>query len=201
MKKIRLTLIILLLVTALTGCGFRPRSAADIPPQLHPVYLSTRNPYSAFTTELRAMFKSLHIGLAKSRFSAPYTIKISHYRFTQSNSTITTTTLAVTFTYETTLDISILDPTGKRIAGPKTVSAVRSLVQTASQVYTPGSVTLVKQELRPDVISHIYYFLVSGDTKTALDKFNLSPKKHPSSRGLTTGSRKNNTRSHKQTTG
>ncbi len=162
-------LIIMVLALSLAGCGFRPRSAAAIPAQLHHVYLSTKNPYSAFATQLKAMLRSLKITLAASEHNAPYTIEISHYKFSQNQPHITTTSLAVTFTYSIQLEISILNH-GKIIVGPKSLGASRSIVQNASQVYTPGTATLAKQELRRDLISQIYYFLVSEDTLCGLNK-------------------------------
>ena len=169
MSIIRL-IIVSIMLTALTGCAFHPRSAADIPPQLKQVYLDTKNPYSAFTTELKAMLSSLHMTLDKTRNEAPYTIKITRYQFLQSNPSITTTSLAVTFTYSISLHISILNRSGKTILGPRSLSASRSMVQNASQVYTPGTATLAKQELRRDVISQIYFVLASENTRDALDK-------------------------------
>jgi len=171
-------LIVIVLALSLTGCAFHPRSAADIPPQLHHVFLDTKNPYSAFTTQFKAMLRSLNITLDKTRHLAPYTIKITHYKFSQSNPPITTTSLAVTFTYSISLKISIQSQSGKTIEGPRSLGASRSLVQSASQVYTPGTATLTKQELQRDVISQIYYFLVSEDTRHALDKFNKRKTKY-----------------------
>jgi len=163
-------LCIVALILSLTGCAFRARSSADIPSQLHHVYLETKNPYSTFSTQFAAMLRALHITLDKTPHMAPYTIKISHYKFLQSNPAITTTSLAVTFTYSLDLSVSILSKSGKIIAGPKSLRAWRSIVQNASQVYTPGTATLAKQELQRDIISQIYYFLVSEDTRHALDK-------------------------------
>ena len=154
---------------SLTACAFHPRSAADIPLPLRHIYLDTKNPYSAFTTELKAMLTALPITLVKTRFNTPYTIRISNYHFLQTNPSITTTSLAVTFTYSITLQISILNQTGKTIYGPKSLGASRTRVQNSSQVYTPGTATLTKQELRQDIISKVYYVLASEDTKRALD--------------------------------
>jgi len=167
-------LCVIALILSLAGCGFRKRSADDIPPQLHHVYLDTTNPYSVFTTQFASMLKALNITLDKTHDTAPYTIKISGYKFLQSNPAITTTSLAATFTYSLDLDVSILSRSGKIIAGPKSLAASRSIVQIASQVYTPGTATLAKQELRRDMISQIYYFLISENTRHALQ----APTKH-----------------------
>jgi len=174
MALMKRLIIIFFMLTALTGCGFHPRSAADIPPQLKDIYLNTKNPYSAFTTELKNMLRSLDITLAKTRLDAPYTIKINNYKFLQSNPAITTTSLAVTFTYSITLQISIFNHTGKQILGPKSLGTSRSIVQSPSQVYTPGTSTLIRQELRRDIISQIYFVLASENTRHALN----NPKKH-----------------------
>ena len=161
-------IIIIALTLSLTACAFHPRNAEDIPLQLKTIYLNTDNPYSEFTTQLKNMLQSLDIKLAKSRFRAPYQIRIKHYKFTQSHPALTTTMLAVTFTYSLRLNLSIYNKAGKSIIGPLKLSTSRTVVQNASQVYTPGTATLAKQELRRDLISRIYYVLISEEVKKAL---------------------------------
>lgn len=168
--------ITILLTALLSGCALRPRSANAIPVQLHRIYLSTENPYNTFTTQLKAMLQSLNVTLVQSPQNAPYTMDITQYEFSQSNATITTTNLATTFTYTLSMQITILNSAGTTLIGPKSLSASRSVVQNASQVYTPGTATLAKQELRRDIISQLYYVLVSGNTRRALTKRNKSPK-------------------------
>jgi len=161
---------IIALSLSLTGCAFRQHKASNIPLPLHHIYLETKNPYSVFTTQFTSMLRSLNITLANTHHTAPYTIKISTYNFSKNTPAITTTTLIVTSTYTLSLNISILDKSGKMIIGPKSLRASQSTVQSASQVYTPGTATLAKQALRRDIISQIYYFLISENTRRALDK-------------------------------
>ena len=165
MKKI---LIFLLGVFLLSGCGFHPRRARDIPPSLHTLYLKTQNPYNPFITQLKALLTSLDIKLVKHHSQAPYTLNVINVVFSQSNPAITTTTLAVSFTYSLNVTIQINDRSGKAVTPLKTLHATRSISQNASQVYTPGTATLVKQELQHDIISQIYYVLVSNNLRKSI---------------------------------
>lgn len=165
MKRI---LIILVSTLLLTGCGFHPRRANDVPPELHTLYLKSSKPYSPLITQLRSMLASLNIKLVNKQSDAPYTLNVSNIVFSQSNPPITTTTLAVSFSYTMSVSVHIQARDGKQLIPTKSLSAQRSISQNASQVYTPGTATLAKQELRRDIISQIYYVLISNNLRNAL---------------------------------
>lgn len=162
MKRI---LLVLLSLALLSGCGFHPRRAADIPPQLRTLHLDTSQPYSQFITQLKGMLQALNIKLVKQ---APYTLKIISISFTQDDPSITTTALAVTITYTLSVRLRLLSSSGKAIIPDRTLSTSRSISQNTNQVYTPGTATLAKQELRRDLISQLYYLLTANDTRNAL---------------------------------
>lgn len=162
-------IVILLSTLLLSSCGFHPRRAADIPAQLRTLYIQTKMPYSEFITRLKDMLQALDIRLTKYSNQAPYTLEIDSIHFQQSNPAITTTSLAVTITYSLSIKVSLTSKSGKKIISERALSASRSLSQNPSQVYTPGTATLAKQELRRDVISQLFYLLTSNETKNALD--------------------------------
>ena len=156
-------------VLFLSGCGFHPRRSTDIPPQLRVLYVKTQQPYTPLITQLKAMLKSLNIKLAQRNTEAPYTLNITDIAFSQSNPPITTTTLAISFTYSLNVTASITDRDGKDLIPQKNLHASRYISQNASQVYTPGTATLVRQELNRDIISQIYYLLISNNLRRALN--------------------------------
>ena len=113
----------------LAACSFHPRNAADIPPQLRILYLKTQQPYNPLITQLKAMLNSLNIKLAPNRAAAPYTLNIIKISFSQSNPPITTTSLAVSFTYVLSVTITIDDASGRALIPPKNLSARRSIAR------------------------------------------------------------------------
>jgi len=170
LKKTTWIALLLLSLLLLSGCGFQPRQASDVPPQLHTLTLQSSKPYGNLTTQVKAMLRSLDITLVKRHEQSPYTLHIISITFSQSNPPITTTSLATTETYSLTVNIKLTSRSGKMIIPEKMISASRSISQNASQVYTPGAATLAKQELQRDVISKLYYLLTSNNTRKALNK-------------------------------
>ncbi len=148
----------------LSSCGFRLRSATEVPTQLHTLYLKTSSPYSPLVTQLKATLQSLSIKLAKNRCESIYTLNLTGIHFSQSNPAITTTNLAVSITYSLSVNIQITAANNKTVTSIQKLYATRSISQNPSQVYTPGAATLAQQELRRDIISQIYYVLVSKNT-------------------------------------
>lgn len=168
MKKSIAILWLLFGVLLLSSCGFHPRRASEIPPQLHTLYIETQQPYNPLITQLKDMLRSLDVNIVKKPAQAAYTLHIDKIAFSQSNPPITTTRLAVSFTYSLSVSVQISISKGKDVTRKKVLSATRSISQNASQVYTPGTATLARHELRRDIISQIYYLLISNDTRNAL---------------------------------
>jgi len=161
-------LVMTVISLVLSGCGFHLRSAAKVPAQLHTLYLKTPSPYSPLVTQLKATLKSFGIRLVKNHCKAAYTLNLKKIHFSQSNPAITTTNLAVSFTYSLTVNIQITTANNKAVTPLQTLYATRSISQNPSQVYTPGAATLARQELRRDIISQIYYALISKNTDRKL---------------------------------
>jgi len=167
-KSNNMSLILVMLCLLLSGCGFSLRHASDIPPELQTLALQTQKPYSGLVVQIKAMLQSLNIKLVKQPSQAPYTLKITNINFNQSNPPITTTTLAVTLTYSLSISVILMSRSGKIIIPNTRISAVRSISQNPSQVYTPGTATLARQELRRDITSKLYYLLTANNTRRAL---------------------------------
>lgn len=161
-------ILIILCFSFLSGCGFRPRQAADVPPELHTLTLKTERPYSGLVTQIKSMLRSLNITLVNQTSQAPYTLNITNINFDHSNPPVTTTSLAVTLTYSMSATVQLVSRNGKILIPARTLSATRSISQNPSQVYTPGTATLAKQELRRDITSKLYYLLTSNNTRRAL---------------------------------
>lgn len=161
-------ILIIGLCSVLAACGFHPRRASDVPAPLHTLHLQTRTPYNPLVTETTDMLKALDVKLVSLPTQANYTLRLDKINFHQSIPSITTTSLAVTLTYTLSVEVQLLDAKSHRIVIEKRLSSKRSISQNASQVYTPGTATLVIQALRRDIVSQLYYLLVSNKTRSGL---------------------------------
>ena len=173
MKKSKLLLSLLLgltLSSVLVGCGFKFRSASEVPPQLHTVYLDTPNPYSRLTTRLGRTLKSVHIHLAYSQRWAPVTLHIISNQMSNSIPTILYSGNATPYTYTLSTRFELLKSNGTVILPPSTLSLSDSLLQNANQIYTPESNVLIERQLTRTMATLIYYRLIASDTRKALEK-------------------------------
>lgn len=169
LKQVKWILLVIISSLLISGCGFQPRRASSIPPQLRHLDIQTSKPYSEFITELSELLTSLDIQLSVNKKEAPYTLQVLNINYSQSNPPITTTSLAVTLTYTLSVNVRLIDRQNKNIIRKTLITASRSIAQNPSQVYTPGTATVIKQELRRDVTSKIYYLLIANNTRNALN--------------------------------
>lgn len=166
----------LLFSMLLSGCYFHPRSPKEFPPQLKTIHFAPTKQYSTLSIELRSLFHSMDVHLTKHAKQAPYTISVTHDQFTYVRADVVDATLPSTMTFTQTATITIVDNQTKKTVLTNNFSTSQALTLNANQVYTAGSNDLVKQELNHELLSLIYYWFISTNTKTALQHAN-----HPQS--------------------
>ena len=173
MKKLQFIISILIttfICSTLTACGFRPRSARDIPPPLRTIYLDTPNPYSQLTVQLRRTLQAVDVHVTKTAQAAPVTLRIINSRWSYYIPTILYSGNATKYSYTLTVTFALETRNGKVAVGPKTLGYTRTLLQNANQVYTPNATRLMKREITHTMVTLIYDFLISNNTSQALNK-------------------------------
>lgn len=171
MKK--LYVVILLLFTFfIVACSFEPRSAAYFPKELHHVYLSSEKPYSPLTTNFNALLRSMHANVVKKISQAPYSVIISNDIFSYSRPVTVDSSLPSTLNFSQTATLTIKDNSNNRDVLSKVFSTAKSLTLNANQIYTANANTLMQQTLNREMISLIYYWLISSQTKDKLQHAN-----------------------------
>lgn len=168
--KIKLKVLISIsVISLLSGCGFHFRTAASVPPPMRVMHFEPRNPYSELAMELHNQLVGLNIQLVPED-QAPFTLKILNDSFINSVPSITTTTTAVTITFEQRVTVVILNRKHVPIVGPKTFIVANNLTLNPSQIYTTQTDDLSKQQMREQIATLIYYWLISHHTVEAVTK-------------------------------
>lgn len=188
MKKSKLFISLSIGITlclSLTGCGFKFRSAREVPPQLHTVYLDTPNPYSRLTTRLSRILKSVNIHLAYSRQWSPVTLHIISNQMSDDIPTILYSGNATPYNYTLTTRFELLQSNGRIILPPNTLTLSDSLLHNANQVYTPEASKLIEQQLTYTMATLIYYHLISLDARKALQNALPNERNHAIARKTT----------------
>lgn len=169
MKTILTLAICTAIALSLTACGFSPRSASDVPPSLHILYLDSPNPYSPLVVQLQRTLQSVDVHIVNTIDEAPVILRIITNDFYYHIPTILDSGDAVTYSYTVKVTYQLQTKTGENITAPKTISITRSLIQNANQVYTPNATQLMKREITRTVVILIYHDLLSQGTRQALD--------------------------------
>lgn len=169
MKKFFL---LFLMILELSGCYFHPRSPTEFPVALKTMYFSPEKKYSTLSIQLRALFHSMNADLVASTNEAPFTVKISNDVFSYIRATVVDATLPSTMTYTQTATVSVIDNKTNKPLTSQTFTTTQAITLNANQVYTAGANDLVRQQLNHELVSLIYYWLISTNTKNAINHAN-----------------------------
>ncbi|MDP1574577.1 MAG: hypothetical protein Q8L78_06580 [Coxiellaceae bacterium] len=165
MKKLFLVLMFCLMIA---GCYFHPRSPADFPTQLKTVYFAPEREFSTLAIQLRALLKSMDVRCVKNPSDATYTLKITHDYFSYTRADVVDATLPSTMSFTQVATISVIDNRNTKVLVSQLFSSSNTVILNANQVYTASSNDLIRQELNHNLISLIYYWLISMNTKNAI---------------------------------
>ncbi len=167
MKKFTLLLIILFCFTA-TGCGLTLRKASALPTELHKVYFSTEKPYSLLSVQLKELLRSMNVHLLKPTSGARFSIVISSDIFSHSLPDLVDTTLPTTINFSQSATISIEDNLHHTTIASQSFTTTQSITLNTNQIYTINANSLIHQQLTHEMISFIYYWLISTNIKDTL---------------------------------
>lgn len=169
MNTKRTAIIIVILFCILSaGCGFKPRSKSDFPAQLNTIYFSGEKPYSILSEQLHNLFQSVGVRLVKTKTNAHFSIFLSHDNFVYSRPDIVNTTLPTNLNFMQSATVTIFDNRNNSILSTKSFSTSQSLTLNTNQIYTNNANNLIQHELNRQIVSMIYYWLISKNTKDVL---------------------------------
>lgn len=167
MKKLLISILLVIFCVSNCGCGFRPRSQQDFPTELHCVSLSLERQYSPLAIRLKTMLRELNVQFTTPN-QASFSIIVSNDTFTASQPEPVDASLPATLTYTQKVDIQIQNNRTHTIIASRHFTKSRSLTLNANQIYTSNFENLMQQQLNRDMELLIYYWLISTDTQDAL---------------------------------
>jgi len=172
MKKL-LSISLILFCFLISGCGFHLRSKADFPIELNTIYLSSDKAYSTLAIDLTALFQSMDTRLVKNQSNAPFSVVIANNYFTYSRPAIIDATQLTTIGFMKRATISIINNKNHKVIATQSFTTAQSLTLNSNQIYTVNSNDIMQQQLNREMVSLIYYWLISSHTKAALSKYSL----------------------------
>lgn len=162
-----------LLVSALciliSGCGFLPRRASDLPAPLHTLNVLSDTPNNALTIQITRLLKSLSVTLTNKPTFNGYTLNIRNIQFTSNKPSITTSNQAVNLTYSLSMTYSLTHTRCQPILPSQTLRVNHTLMLNANQIYTSNASQWLKQTMIQNLTTLLYAHLTSQDTKKAVN--------------------------------
>ncbi len=171
-KLQRFVLIIFMVLSVfISGCFWHVRNPEDVPPQLRVMSLISDNVDSRFNMQLVNLLRSMKI---TSPPNAPLVLHAYAYSLQHNNPGVSSTNVAITYTYSIAITLRITDSQGKTIVPPHTILASRDITINVNQIFTINSTNIFQEELQREAINLIYYWLTSDQTRHYLLKSDTS---------------------------
>lgn len=159
---------ILVVAACISACGYHFRSAKDMPPGFHQVFIETSTPYTNLVSLLKQQFKSLQVGVVNVPADAKYTLQILDGHFEHDTQNITTSNQAITLSYRLILQFQITAKNGKVVFGPRRLVATRDVILNANQIITNNISPMVKQQLDRRMADLVFDQLMSEQAHSAI---------------------------------
>ena len=161
MKKLHLLLLSLLL-TLLTSCGFHLRGDTPLAPALQTVYIKTKTPYSDFTENLEQYLKMSKVTVVNTPQLATTIIEILSETSSQQLLGVNNTQLTRQYNLILSINFQITDPKGMVLVPQQTVTETRTLAINANQILAGSNEsTALLQDMRRAIVFDVMNVLSS----------------------------------------
>lgn len=169
-----LTLVIAISCILLTGCGFKPRYAANPIPHGTVFYIQP----SSITTAVKQQLDSAKIQTTNDKNKADIIVTFPKVAFSSTSTTLSSSTNALNNLHSLTVSMVLTDTQNNTITPTETLTAYRSQLQNSSQINLTANAQLYTNELTRDVAQRIYYWLTSQATLTLINHHPTDTKTH-----------------------
>ncbi len=122
------TLVILLLLTVSSGCGFKLRGGVDMPPLLQETYLESENPFTGMARALRVELEAAGARIVESSEQASAVLKIVKEKSGNRILSVGSTGKASEYELLEEITYELADRNGKILIKPQSLRMVRDLV-------------------------------------------------------------------------
>lgn len=176
MSRLLRLIMIFLIVTGLSSCGFQLRGGAPLSPPLKKLYIQTTNPYGPLTRNLRDYLKSSDVDVTDTRENALTVLHIISE--TQTQQLLSVSGLQQTRQYSLTLAVTfeVTTPKGAVLMPALTVSENRMLTSLSDQILASSNEqNTLYQQMRLAIVYDIMNRLSSHDVTTLLTEHKKTP--------------------------
>jgi outer membrane lipopolysaccharide assembly protein LptE/RlpB len=150
-----------------SACYWHLRNPGDVPPQLKVMSLDLDNVDPRFKLQLVNLMRSMEI-ISPPPSQAPLILHAYAYSLQHNNPGVSSTNVAITYSYVLMITLSVTDNTGKIIVPPHVITASRDITINVNQIFTINSTSVFQEELQREAINLIYYWLTSDQTRNYL---------------------------------
>ena len=158
-KKLLLSMLLLMTVITVAGCGFHLRGqTAPLPKELKTLYIDSGSPYGTLTLTLKQILRSLGTNIVKNPQDAPITLRIFHELFTSATFSESASTKTKQYIMHYTFDFQLQDNQQNIIYGPKSIAT--------QQIYTVNEETVLSSNneeamVRNEIQHNAVYLLLA----------------------------------------
>ncbi len=157
-RKFRLSIgiLVVLLLTALQGCGFHLRGAAELPSSISPIYLSGVAEHDPLRREFRQAFGAANVQLITDQSKASSLLKISKQRQDRRVLSVDSRGKAVEFEIHHALNFELLNLDGTSLMKNQSVGSQRAYENSETGILGKNQEeSLLRRDLRLDLIRRI----------------------------------------------
>lgn len=148
-------LLLIVLLTVISGCGFQLRGSIAIPDELKVLHLAG-NKNTAIYQAVAKILQSNEVELVGSAELAPYQINILGEKLDRRSATLNTRAKTEEYELRTTLNYSISDSDGNELIKPTAIFTERTYSYDENNVNaTTAEETLLRQEMRENLAAQL----------------------------------------------
>jgi len=148
--------LVVLLLTALQGCGFQLRGAADLPPSINPLFLSGVGEYDPLRKDLRQMLDGSGVQITADQSKAGAILKVSKQNQDRRVLSVDSRGKVVEYEIHQTLEFELLDAGGAQLMVSQSVGAQRAYENSETGVLGKDQEEkLLRRDLRLDLVRRI----------------------------------------------
>lgn len=157
-----------LLSFLLCSCSFELRSPKAFPDELKQIHYVSTKQSSPLSTQLLALLHSMHTEILPAQHHAAVTVSLSNDHFSYSRPDIIDSTLPSVINFSQSATVKLINNKTHHVIAEKTFITSQSITINANQIYTRDANNTVSAALNEQMITLIYYWITSSNTKAAL---------------------------------
>ena len=151
---------------ALSACGFKLRSKAMLPKQLHRIYLSSNADYSQAVPRLKSLLRAAGLAIVNRKEQALYHLKILSEHFTVSQSSTSSASQLVSGIVRFFMRYEITGKDGKVLFGPISATSYETIFTNANQLQSTKSAEAdIKNSVLQQTLNQVLNQLTSSKAR------------------------------------